>query len=167
LINWRYFPKSAAPPQLALDVVRVLQEAPDLDSSIREIPRSQVLAAIEPGLQGLGFSIDTDAHRSQNFSLSVLFRQNGRADKPYRPSAYHAQSGFVVEVEAGRVASGNQFLRDLLNVCLMEDVFYFALAVRNLNRNSRDFEAICGFLDMLYASDRIRLPLRGILIIGY
>ena len=65
----------------------------------------------------------------------------------------------------------NQFLKDLFQACMMNEVHHLAIAVRNLyqggGRNSRDFERVVTFFDTLFASNRLDLPLAGILIIGY
>lgn len=73
----------------------------------------------------------------------------------------------MVEVEAGRGVTNNQFLKDLFQACMMHNVEHLAIAVRNRYRNSNDFERVVRFFDTLYASDRIKLPLKGILIVGY
>ncbi len=73
----------------------------------------------------------------------------------------------MLEVEAGRAVVNNQFLKDLFQACMMHGVNYLGIAVRNIYRNSNDFDRVIRFIDTLYASSRIRLPLKGILIIGY
>jgi len=53
----------------------------------------------------------------------------------------------------------------------MDEVEYLAIAVRNLyvaeGVRNRDFDRVVTFFDTLYASQRVRLPLKGILILGY
>ena len=73
----------------------------------------------------------------------------------------------VIEVEAGRATENNQFLKDLFQACMMFNVEYLVIAVRNIYRNHNDFEIIYTFLETLYISNRIQLPLKGILLIGY
>lgn len=73
----------------------------------------------------------------------------------------------MLEVEAGRGVVNNQFLKDLFQACMMHDVFYLAVAVRDIYRGNSDFEAVTRFFDTMYASNRLSLPLKGILIIGY
>lgn len=73
----------------------------------------------------------------------------------------------VIEVEAGRATENNQFLKDLFQACMMFNVEYLVLAVRNEYRSHNDFEIIYTFLETLYISNRIHLPLKGILLIGY
>jgi hypothetical protein len=58
----------------------------------------------------------------------------------------------------------NQFLKDLFEACVMPSVDYLVIAVRNDYRGQNDFEKVCAFLDSLYASDRLRLPLAGVLV---
>ena len=77
----------------------------------------------------------------------------------------------VIEVEAGRAYANNQFLKDLFQASVMQDVDYLVIAVRNIYKtkssSSKDFEKIMKFLDTLYASSVLNLPLNGILIVGY
>ena len=49
----------------------------------------------------------------------------------------------------------------------MQDVDYAVIAVRNDYRDSDDFDKVCRFLETIYASGRLVLPLKGVLIIGY
>jgi hypothetical protein len=99
--------------------------------------------------------------------VPVLFGRNGRLEKSFEADAYHETAGFVVEVEAGRGVTNNQFLKDLFQACMMHDVFYLAVAVRNIYNGSQDYEIVERFLSTLYASQRLQLPLRGILAVGY
>ena len=49
----------------------------------------------------------------------------------------------------------------------MVDVDYLVLAVSNLYLGSNDFEKICVWLETIYATNRIKLSLKGILLVGY
>jgi len=60
-----------------------------------------------------------------------------------------------------------QFLKDLFQACMMSDVKYLGLAVRNIYKNSNDFNTVETFFETLYVSNRLQLPLDGILLIGY
>jgi hypothetical protein len=46
-------------------------------------------------------------------------------------------------------------------------VDHLVIAVRSDYRGQNDIETVCSFLDALYASDRLKLPLSGVLILGY
>ena len=50
---------------------------------------------------------------------------------------------------------------------MMHGVEYLAIAVRLDYRGKPDFETAYRFLETLYINGRIRLPLKGILLIGY
>lgn len=49
----------------------------------------------------------------------------------------------------------------------MHDVDYLVIAVRNTYRDSEDFSKVVSFFETMYASSRLKLPLKGILIVGY
>jgi hypothetical protein len=51
--------------------------------------------------------------------------------------------------------------------CVMQDVDYAVIAVRNDYRESDDVDKVCRFLETTYVSGRLVLPLKGVLIIGY
>ena len=61
----------------------------------------------------------------------------------------------------------NHFLRDIFEACMMHDVKYLAIAIRNDYRGHEDYERTKLFLETLYASNRLKLPLSGLLLIGY
>ena len=52
----------------------------------------------------------------------------------------------------------------------MDNVKYCVIAVRNVNKTTngqKDFETVLRFIDTIYTSQKLKLPLSGILIIGY
>ena len=168
MVNWQFFPKSDRAPDMAISIVSVFEDASErISSSVHEHSSNVVLAEVCPGLQTLGFEVETGKRAIEKIAVPVLFGQNGKLEKSFEADAYHRAKEFVIEVEAGRAVVNNQFLKDLFQACMMNGVEYLAIAVRNVYRNSRDFERVVKFMDTLYASNRIRLPLKGILIIGY
>jgi hypothetical protein len=84
-----------------------------------------------------------------------------------RTSLYHPINKIVLEVEAGRGVTNYQFLKDLFQACVMQDVDYLAIAVRQDYRGSKDYEKVVTFIETIFASDRLKLPLNAVLIIGY
>ena len=168
MINWMYYPKSSKATDLALAVVGAFESAGTaIDSATSNLGSNGVLAQIAHGLRTVGFIVESGKAKADKISVPVLFGLNGRAEKSFEADAYHLGEGFVVEVEAGRGVVNNQFLKDLFQACMMHDVFYVAIAVRNIYSGSKDFEKVCRFMDTLFASRRLELPLKGILIIGY
>ena len=70
-------------------------------------------------------------------------------------------------MEAGRAVVNNQVLKDYFEACMMQNVDYLCIAVRNHYINSMDYEKVVTFFETLYLSDRIKTALKGLLIIGY
>lgn len=168
MIQWMYYPRSSKATELAQAVVGVFESAAgSITSATNNLDSNGVLAYVSQGLRNLGFLVETSKAKADKISVPVLFGLNGRAEKSFEADAHHPGAGFVVEVEAGRGVVNNQFLKDLFQACMMHDVFYLAIAVRIDYRGVNDFEKVCRFMDSLFASRRIELPLRGILIIGY
>ena len=77
----------------------------------------------------------------------------------------------VIEVEAGRAVVNNQFLKDLFQASMMQGIRYLGIAVRRTyrkgGRQSKDYAQVVTFFETLYASNRLDLPLKGVLLIGY
>jgi hypothetical protein len=172
MLNWAYFPRSAKPPSLALEVVGAFQEVfADIDSSRHTLPSNGVLGHVAPLLRKLDFIVEIGKKRDEKVYVPVLYGNNGRVAKAFEADAHHPGGRFVVEIEAGRATINNQFLKDLFQACMMDEVEYMAIAVRNIYKAAGtvnpDFDRVVTFFETLYASDRVRLPLKGILIVGY
>lgn len=170
MINWAYFPRSSKPTGLALKVVDAFDKKHDsFNSDTHNHESNGVLSCVAEGLAGLGFHVETGKKKDEKVYVPVLYGNNGKVAKAFEADAHHVAEGFVIEVEAGRGVVNNQFLKDLFQACMMDNVDYLCIAVRNLygSMNSKDFERVVTFMETLYASNRISLPLKGILIIGY
>lgn len=119
----------------------------------------------------VGFAVETGKKTTEKIRVPVLYGNNGRVSEAFEADAHHVEGKFVVEVEAGRAVVNNQFLKDLFQACMMDDVDYLAVAVRNVyvaaGVKNPDFERVITFFETMYASNRMKLPLRGILVIGY
>ncbi len=111
--------------------------------------------------------LETGKRQDQKIRVPISFGKRGTAAKSFEADACFPSEGFVIEVEAGRGVTNRQFLRDLFQACMIHDVYYLAIAVRNVHSGSSDFEKVHTFFDTLYASNRLKLPLSEILIIGY
>ena len=168
MLNWIYFPKSDATPPVCLDVVRVFEAAlPKIRSDKHTLPSNGVLAELRAGLETTGFAVERGKKASEKIHVPVLFGRNGKLEKAFEADAWAREREMVLEVEAGRGVVNNQFLKDLFQACMMHGVRYFGVAVRNQYRNSNDFERACAFFETLYASNRMNLPLAGVLLVGY
>ena len=147
---------------------------PEINSDTHTKSSNEVLAAVAIGLEAAGFIVESGKRKADKIHVPVLYGRNGKVEKSFEADAYHREHGYVLEVEAGRAVVNNQFLKDLFQACMMHEVRYLGIAVRNSYTSgsakklvSKDFERVVAFLDTLYASNRLNLPLEGILLIGY
>lgn len=166
--NWIYFPKSDEPPDFVRSVVRVFESCEDqLHEHAKDLKSDGVLMLLCPGLQALGFKVETGKRASEKIRVPVLFGRNGAVEKSFEADAWHDVQKMILEVEAGRGYLNNQFLKDFFQACMMHDVEYCGIAVRNRYIDSNDYENVLAFFETLYASNRLRLPLKGLLVVGY
>jgi hypothetical protein len=173
-MEWQYFPRSRALPPHLRDLVEALRPAfAHLPASENHVESDQVLRLLTPALEGLGYEVESGKLASQKVRRPVLFGANGVPAKTFDVDAFHAPTGTVLEVEAGRGVRNHQFLKDLFEACAIQDAEYLVLAVllgywpKSFSSPAKDFLEVTNFIDTLYASERMSLPLRGILIIGY
>jgi hypothetical protein len=155
--------------EFGLLVVALFEEVADtIDSAMTVGQHSDtVMARLRPGLEKLGFRVEKGKSVEGKIVVPVLFGRKGKVLKCFNADAHAVSKGWVLEVEAGRAVDNNQFLKDIFQACMMHDVLHLAIAVRNTYRNSDDFAKVESFLDTLYVSGRLQLPLKGILLIGY
>lgn len=169
-VNWAHFPRSDPPTELTKKIVEVFRGHHDeINSEFKDLSSDKVLAVVANDLAKLGFKVERGKQKGEKVQVPVLYGNNGRIDKSFEADAHHVAEGFVIEVEAGRGVLNNQFLKDLFQACMMDGVQYLGIAVRNFYEpaSSRDFDKVVTFMDTLFASNRLRLPLKGILVIGY
>lgn len=177
MIEWAYFPRTSPITHLGRQVVEVFENvASEIDSSgnnhlidvkYKEAASNVVLSHVRAGLEAIGFDVESGKRADQKIAVPVLFGRGGRPAQSFHADAYHKKEGFVIEVEAGRAVTNYQFLKDLFEATVMVDVDYLGIAVRNIYKRAKDFETVYSFLDTLHASERLKLPLKGILLIGY
>lgn len=168
MINWMYFPLSDEIKPIGLRLIEVFKsKAADIASDSHELNSNAVLAILGDLLALEGFKVESGKKKVEKISVPVLFGLNGKIEKHFDADAYAQNESFVLEIEAGRAVSNNQFLKDLFQACMMHEVKYLAIAVRLDYRKNKDFEQVCKFFETLYASGRLKLPLLGVLVIGY
>ena len=168
MINWQFFPKSRVIPEHLQNVLGVFELNESLISSDEHnYGSNEVLEKIRTCLEKFDFQIEKSKKSNDKIKVPVLFGQNGKLEKYFDADGYNKISKTVIEVEAGRAVTNYQFLKDLFQACMMYEVDYLVIAVRKDYRGNPDFQNVITFFDTLYASGRLQLPLKGILIIGY
>lgn len=172
MIAWQYYPRSDRLPEhlgLIIQAFRTneleIRSIAGTDES--DLSSDRVLAAVSSELQLLGYRVEVSKKAIDKIQVPVLFGRNGQIEKSFEADAYNPAARTVLEIEAGRAVVNNAFLKDLFEACMMQDVDYAAIAVRIVYRRSRDFDRVVAFFDTLYASRRLTLPLKGVLIVGY
>lgn len=168
MVRYQFFPRSRGVTPEIQDVINCFKKVETkIDSETQELKSNDVLSFVRPYLEKNGYVVETSKKATDKIDVPVLFGQDNKIDKSFYADALSNDGRIVIEVEAGRATENNQFLKDLFEACMMFDVEYLVLAVRNIYRTHFDFEIIYNFLETLYISNRLHLPLKGILLIGY
>jgi hypothetical protein len=173
---WKFYPPRARPPEWVTKVVQAFEEVADqIDTRQIASTSDTALAALRPGLLALGFEVEAGKRKAEKLRRPVLFGEQGREDQAYEVDAFHPDEGIALEVEAGRGARGNAVYRDLVQTSLLVDARFLVLAVQTEYRHKTGGKAVVvqsyrdtrNLLDAIYASNRLQLPLEGILLLGY
>lgn len=168
MIKFQFFPRSIGVVKPIEDVLKAFQKVEcAIDSQTIDKKSNEVLAAVEPHLTRLRYKVEKNKSSQGKIDVPVLFGNNNSIDKSFYADAISCDGKIVIEVEAGRATENNQFLKDIFEASMMFEVEYLILAVRNIYRGHDDFERVYTFLETMYISNRIKLPLKGILLIGY
>ena len=168
MINWQYYPKSDKLPAHLDKVIKVFEKNEQfIKSSDHKLSSNDVLKCLRKDLVNIGYKVEKGKLAEDKIKIPVLFGKNGKLEKSFEADGFDAQHKTILEVEAGRAVTNYQFLKDLFQACMMYNTDYLITAIRNIYRSSADFDKVYAFYDTLYASKRLNLPLKGILIIGY
>jgi len=132
---------------------------------------NQVLAIVRPALVEMGFLVEGSSPETSSIFRPVFFGRSGEHDLQYRIDAYHPTLKIGLEVERGRAWQGNAIYRDIVQMSLIVDMDYAAVAVpeeyhysRSVNRTFEECEKV---LRAIYGGQRLRLPFKGFLLIAY
>lgn len=175
MINYQFFPRSCGvTPEMAA-IIECFKKAENDKGEDKQVSSNEMLALIRPYLEKLDFKVESGKSRDEKIDVPVLFGENNAVDKAFAADALSNDGRIVIEVEAGRAVFNNQFLKDVFQACMMFNVEYLVLGVLNSyhfkvsgkEHVSNDYKTIHTFLETLYVSNRLHLPLKGILLIGY
>lgn len=168
MIRFQFFPRSQGITPNIKSVIDCFIEVSDkIDSVSNNLSSNNVLRELSMPLTNIGYKVETSKSKDDKINVPVLFGFDNKIDKAFNADAISNDGKVVIEVEAGRATENNQFLKDIFQACMMFDVEYLVIAVRNTYRKHGDFEIVYTFLETLYISNRLHLPLKGILLIGY
>jgi hypothetical protein len=170
---WKFYPSRSPAPTWVVEVVGAFTASrPQLDSRANHgVTSDAALAVLRPALVSMGFEIEASKTKADKIWRPVLFGELGRPLVAYEVDGFHPQHRIVLEVEAGRGAAGNADYRDLIRTSLIVDAEYLILGMmleyRSGRMTMRSYERTREQIDAIYASDRLQLPFKGILLIGY
>ena len=170
---WKFYPVRLPAPSWAPEVLAVFRASRRaIDSSTNTgVKSDDCLAALRPELEEIGFKVEAGKTAAEKIGRPVLFGENGATEVSYEVDGFHAEEKVILEVEAGRGAANNADYRDLVRASLMIGVDYLVLAMMQEYRSGRQtvhsYEQTRKRLDAIFGSDRMKLPLEGVLLVGY
>ena len=174
MINYQFFPRSQGVTGEMQNVINCFNAIEKTLEDGKHRVSNEVLALLRPHLETCGYEVEKGKSREDKIDVPVLFGENNKIDKSFYADAINKEHNIVIEIEAGRAVRNNQFLKDIFQACMMFDVEYLVIAVLNeyhINTGngvtSHDYLEVKTFLETLYISNRLKLPLKGILLIGY
>ena len=180
-INWSYFPKTDPTPEELERIIDVfeknfkeidtIKDEEKIDKGLKKkqdrLQSDDILKFLENDFLDLNFKIETDKKKTSKIRVPVLFGHQSKTTQAFEVDGWHEENKVVLEIERGRAFANYQFLKDIFEASVMVNVDYLVLAVSNLYLGSNDFEKICVWLETIYATNRIKLSLKGILLVGY
>ena len=175
MINYQLFPRSKGVDRELASIIEVFIKVDEERDKQSHLQSNDMLSLVCPGLESLGFSVEKGKGKDEKIAVPVLFGENNVIDKSFYADAKSKDGKIVIEVEAGRAVFNNQFLKDIFQACMMYDVEHLVIAVLNeyhykkakKDQTSYDYQIVRTFLETMYVSNRLLLPLKSILLIGY
>lgn len=160
MVNWIHFPKNKPLDKVSAQIVKAF-EAVDatIDSYTHQLKSDEVLTAVRPGLEALGFDVEKSKKSDDLVAVPVLYGVNGKIEKAFEADGYLSTAGYVIEVEAGRAVVNYQFLKDFFEACTMVGVDKLCIAVRNKYRAFNDFDRVCKFFEAMLMISLITLEI--------
>lgn len=168
LLRYQLFPRSVGITDQIQQVIECFERSYEqIKSPENQLKSNEVLDILRPHLEDIQFTVETGKARGQKIPVPVLFGLNNTVDQSFNADGISNDGKIVLEVEAGRAYANFAFLKDVFQASMMYGVEFLILAVRNDYRGNNDFEKVYTFLETLYISNRLVLPLKGIILIGY
>jgi hypothetical protein len=172
--TWQYFPRFAPTPEHLKHTVAAFEKVEEhIATPKHQLSSNEVLELVADNLEALRYKVERGKTKAEKIHRPVLYGKDGSVDKAFEVDAWHEETGTIIEVEAGRAVINHQFLKDFFEACVIQDAQYLVIAVckayqpPSFKNPVNDFEVVTTFMDTLYSSGRLQVPLKGILVIGY
>ena len=171
MLQHQHFPKSVEITEEIQHVIKCFEKTYDeIKSPENKLKSDEVLDILRPHLEGIKFKVETGKKKCEKIYVPVLFGLNNKHERSFEVDGISNDRKIILEVEAGRAFANSAFLKDIFKASMMPGVEFLVVAVRNkyitANRISNDFDKIYTFLETLYISNRIILPLKVLLLIS-
>jgi len=184
-IKFQLFPKTKKPTKLMKEVIAVFRRNENkigstknrIGSTKKNLKSDEVLKILSNDLIGIGFVVEKDKKNKQSFGVPFRSKEEVLKSQSFDVDAFHSRGKIILEIEAGRAVANYQFLKDFFEACVIPDAENLIIAVRNIYytkkkesnefRESKDFEKVIKYFETLYTSNRLQIPLKRLLIIGY
>jgi len=166
--RYQLFPRSFGITEQVQNAIQCFEQNFHLINSNKfNYSSNEVLEIVRDDLEKIGFKIEKSKKQEDKIRVPVLFGLNNKIDKYFDADGISEDFTIVLEVEAGRAYRNNQFLKDIFQARMMPSVEYLIITVRNTYAGTDDFQSVFAFIETLYVNGRLKLPLEGIVLIGY
>jgi len=172
--EWSLFPRHLSAPQWVEDFVAVLQQNYKVINSENhnKFESDEVLKVLEKDLENVGWKVETGKKDAQKIFRPVLYGDNGKTRVSYEIDGWHPEYKIVLEIESGRGWMGNAFYRNLIRTSIIQDADYLILGMRlsysyGKVKSQNDYSKAKEQLDAVFASGRLTLPFKGVLLFGW
>lgn len=172
--EWALFPRHlSAPIWINEFIVTVKKNYQAINSfEHNKFDSNQVLKALESDLESNGWLVETGKKDMQKIFRPVLYGDSGKTRVSYEIDGWNPVHKIVLEIESGRGWQGNAFYRNLIRTSIIQDVDFLILGMRlsysyGSVKNQNDYIKAREQLDAVYASGRLTLPFKGILVFGW
>lgn len=149
-------------------MIQVFEEnSNQIDSEKENIDLSsnQVLEIVRPDLEKISFKVESSFQHQDKIVFKIQTKYHDELQ--FHADAYQEITKTIIEVEAGRAVVNYQFLKDFYQASVIKECDYLVIAVRKQYKNTKDFEKVSKFIDGFFNDDSFKIPLKGVLVIGY
>lgn len=172
--DWAFFPRHLSPPHWISEFNETIKQSQSLiESNLHErFDSDEVLHVLRKSLVEQGWLIEAGKKAADKISRPVLYGDRGVTKVYYEIDGWHPDHKAVLEIESGRGWQGNAFYRDLVRTSLVQEAEYLVIGLRTSYsyakvKNQNDFQKALDQLDAVFASGRLQLPFKGILLFGW
>jgi hypothetical protein len=171
-----YYPRWQRPPEWVAQLAAIFSEhQPSTDSRSGATVSNEVLRMVCSSLIAMGFQTESSKSSDGQLPRPVFFGENGVPTRQYKIDSYNPDLRIALEIEAGRAVAGNAIYRDIVQMALLVDVDYAAVAVPLAYRYSsagkpqqtEPYRHCMSILEAIYGGRRLDLPFQAFLLIGY